>query len=108
MLSYTQLAQIRPASTSAISIYQCNAGEQVQAFVKICNVSTNQALVRVFHDLNGSTYDETTALVWDLAIAPGGLFELDHIFIANASGHLACRTDTANAINATVYGVVKT
>jgi hypothetical protein len=108
MLSYTQLAQIRPASTSAISIYQCNAGEQVQAFVKICNVSSSQISARVFHDLNGSTYDETTALVWDLAIAPGGLLELDHIFINNASGHLACRTDVANAMVATVYGVVKT
>ncbi|MGW8300423.1 MAG: hypothetical protein ACWGNO_00060 [Desulfobacterales bacterium] len=43
-----------------------------------------------------------------MKILPGALLELDHIFINNAAGHIAYRTSVANALTATVYGVVRT
>jgi len=106
-LEYTQLAQHRENSTNPVSLYQCGEGEVVQGFLKLCNVTDDLVSVRVFHDLNGSTYSESTALCWDLGLCPGQLLEIDHIFIDNENGNLAYRTDTANAINATLYGIVK-
>lgn len=107
LLSYTQLAQHRENSTNPVSIYQCNSGETVQGFLKICNLTDDLVTIRVFHDLNGSTYNESTALVWDLILCEGQMFEIDHIFINESSGNLAYRTDTANAVNATLYGIVR-
>lgn len=107
MLTYTQLAQTRLSTTSAVNIYQCGTGEEVQAFIKVSNTGSNPASIRVFHDHNGSTYDESTAIVWDMPIEAGGLLELDHIFINNPSGSIAVRSDTANILTVTLYGVVK-
>lgn len=107
-IDYTQLAQVRAATTANTDLYQSGPAETVQIFIKICNTTSAPALVRVFHDQNGTTYDETTALVWDMKILPGALLELDHIFFNNAAGHIAYRTSVANALTATVYGVVRT
>lgn len=107
MLNYTQLAQSRLPTTSPTSIYQCGVGEQVQLFIKFANLINAPVKIRVFHDHVGSTYDETTAILWDHQIFPGGTYEMDHVFVNNPSGNLAYRTDTANGINATVYGVVR-
>lgn len=107
-LGYTQLAQYRVANTSPLSIYQSGVSETVQVFIKIANVSSGSALVRVFHDINGSTYDQSTAIVYDMKLLPGALLELDHIFTNNPSGNIAYRSSVASALTATVYGVVRT
>lgn len=107
-VDYTQLTQYRVANTSPLSIYQSGPAETVQIFAKFANVSSTPAFLSIFHDQNGSTYDQSTALVYDLKIMPGELFELDHVFVNNASGNLAYRSSVASAITATVYGVVRT
>ena len=107
-IDYTQLAQARENSTSAVSIYQSATGETVQIFIKIANVSSSVASARVFHDQNGTTYDQSTALVYDFKLRPGDILEIDHIFVNNPSGHIAYRSSVANALTATVYGVVRT
>jgi hypothetical protein len=106
-IDYTQLAQARENSTSAVSIYQSNVGETVQVFIKVANVSDASANVSVYHDQNGTTYDQSTALVYNLKLVPGELLEVDHIFVNNPSGHIAYQSSVANALTATVYGVVR-
>lgn len=107
-IDYTQLAQVRASTTANTGLYSSGTGETVQIFIKIANVVTSSALVRVFHDQNGSTYDQSTALVYDLKILPGQVLELNHIFVNNPSGNIAYRSSVANALTATVYGVVRT
>ena len=107
-VDYTQLAQVRASTTSNTLIYQSGPAETVQIFMKFTNVSSGAALVRVFHDQNGTTYDQSTAIVYDLKLHPGELLELDHVFVNNATGSLAYRSSVADAITATVYGVVRT
>ena len=106
-IAYSQLAQARENSTNAVSIYSPGAGETVQAFLKIANNTAAVAAVRVFHDDDGTTYDETTALLWDIDIEPGQFLEIDKVFMNNSAGNLAYRSSVANALTATVYGVVK-
>ena len=107
-LTYAQLAQARENSTNAVSIYSPGAGETVQVLLKIANTSGAAALVRVFHDNDGTTYDERTALVWDFSLDAGLFLPVGGIFMNNAAGNLAYRSSVANALTATVYGIVKT
>jgi hypothetical protein len=106
-LNYSLLAQYRVPNTIPVSIYQSGTGETVQLFIKIANVSSAAATVRIFHSNAGSTYDETTAIAWDVKIQPGDFLEVDHIFVDNPSGNIAYRSSVANALTATVYGVVR-
>jgi hypothetical protein len=106
-LIYSQLGQYRENSTNPVSIYSPDAGQTAQLFLKIANVSGSPALVRLFHDENGTTYDQSTALIYDLKIMPGEILEVDHIFINDSTGNVAYRSSVANALTATVYGVVR-
>ena len=106
-ISYSQVAQARENSTNAVSVYSSGSSETVQIFAKICNTTTSDVALRLFHDNDGTTYDESTALVWDIIIEPGQVFDTDKIFMNNSSGNFAYRSGTANALTITVYGVVK-
>jgi len=106
-ITYSQLAQVRENSINAVSVYSSGSGETVQVFMKIANTTSASRYVRVFHDNDGTTYDETTSLLWDIEIEAGQFYEIDKIFMDNPSGNLAYRSDVANALTATVYGIVK-
>ena len=106
-IEYKQLAQTREAGTSAVSIYSPSSGEEVQIFLKICNNSGSNCEVCVYHDDDGTTYDESTAIVFGMDLEPGQVLEIDKIFMSDSDGNLAYKTETGNALTATVYGVVK-
>lgn len=106
-ISYLQYDQIRENSTSATAIFVLNAAmRQAQLYLKIANVTNQSALVSVYHDNSGSTYDESTAIIWDLKITPGEFLEVDHLFVNNSSGRVAYQSSVANALTATVYAIV--
>ncbi len=105
-----QLNQLRPANTTAASLYSTSVG--VNAVVKsliICNTSGSAAKARVFHDDDGTTYDETTALAWDINVPADTTVSLE-LFIAmeDDDGNLAVRTNAANALTFTAYGSEQT
>ena len=106
-IAYSQLAQVRENSTNAVKIYSPASDETVQVFLKIVNTTTSVVAVRVFHDEDGTTYDEGTSIAWDININPGQILEIDKIFMEAAAGNLAYRSATSNALTATVYGIVK-
>lgn len=104
------LGQARPANTTAVSIYSPTTGvtANIQHIV-ICNTTGTAATFRIFHDDDGTTYDQTTALYYDkningaetLRIYPlGGL----GFCMNNPDGNMAVRTGTNNALTFTVYG----
>lgn len=98
--------QYKSADTNNHSVYSLPLkAKRAQLFIKVANVDTNAAHVRVFHDANGSSYTEATALVWDMKILPGQILEIDHVFMANPSGNIAYRSDTADALTITIYAI---
>lgn len=107
MIEYYQYDQVRENSTNAVAIVAPSASfRQMQVYLKIANVTEDGASVRLFHDNSGSTYDETTAIIWDLEIAPGTMLEVDHIFMRGSSSRLAYRSSVANALTVTIYAIV--
>ena len=100
-----QLGQLRPANTTAASLFSPTSGEVLVKTVTVANVSAASAKFRVFHDDNGTTYDETTALFWDVEVPVGTSAVIEiNVMMDDASGNLGVRTDTASAFNFTVYG----
>ena len=107
ILQYEQRNQVRENSTNFVSIFQSNVNEVVQAFIKICNVSDDDVECDVCHDVDGSTYDQSTALFWNVTIPRGETLEIDHVFVNNSNGNIAYRSAVANALTATVYTIMR-
>jgi len=101
-----QVGQVRPTDANPISIAQANSGEiLIVHAVQICNTGSGVILIRLFHDKDGTTYDETTALVWDERVLPGRDYsKLISWAGKDPSGNFAVRTDTANDATFTYYG----
>ena len=102
--------QFRPSNTTAATLYTATLKSEVTRIL-IANTTGSAATFRLFHDDDGTTMDETTALVWDNSIAAGAYVDLQAyldgagITIA-AGGSLGCRSGTGNALTFSVYAVV--
>ena len=103
-----QLGQLRPADTTAASVFSPVAGQRAEITrIYVCNQTAGALQYRVFHDEDGTTYDETTALYFDISIPANntvGLFNLG-LWMADSSGNLGVRTSAGNGITFTVYGI---
>ena len=101
-----QLAQARENSTNAASVY--SPGASTTAIIKtlnLCNTSGATVTFRVFLDADGTTYDESTAQFWDIAMAADETVQLDVFWAMDtAAGNLAYRSSVSNAITISVYG----
>ena len=102
-----QLGQARENSTNAASIYSPAAS--TTAIIKslvVCNQSGARATFRIFLDDNGSTYDQSTAMFYDIPLPANTTIQIDTYWcMNNQSGNLAYRSSVANAITITVMGV---
>ena len=105
-LQEKQLGQLRPANTTAASLY--SPGASTTAIIKsiiICNQTSSQAAYRIFMDDDGTTYDESTALFYDITIGANSTDQVDTFYAMNdANGNLAVRTDTNSALTFTCFG----
>ena len=104
--TFKQLGQARPADTNAVSIYSPPANNtSIITTINVANTTAIDATYRLFHDSNGTTYDETTALAFDVTVSANTVQVHDYIIGMNdTTGNLAVRTGTANAVTFTVYG----
>lgn len=101
-----QLGQSRPGDTTAVSVY--SPSTQTTTIIKtifVTNTSGAAATCRLFVDDDGTTYNETTAIVWDMNIPADDILSID-TFIAmnNANGNFAVRTSIADALTFTLFG----
>ena len=106
-----QLAQARPANTTAVSAYTPPSAEIVTEIRKIiiCNTTASAATFRLFHDDNGTTYDETTALYFDDSVPANKTVTIQYpvgcgLWMDDDTGNLAVRTGTGSALTFTIYG----
>lgn len=100
------LAQARENSTSAVSLFSPSDGKQYFLNeLKVCNVSGAAVNYRIFLDADGTTYDQTTALYYDIQLQAGQTDEIVlNLPLYSSSGNLAIYNSVANAINFTLHG----
>jgi hypothetical protein len=106
------LSQKMATNTNAFSLVaRPRNSNLLVAFVFVCNTDANAATFNIFHDNNGSTYNNTTALYYNNVInaKTTTLLDFSHCGIAlnkdTAAGNLGAQANTANIINFTVYGM---
>ena len=102
-----QLGQAAPSNTTATSLFSPGSSQEAIIHnVIICNTTAAAAKYRLFVDDNGTTYDATTALVYDETVSAytTEVFEVK-ICMNDGTGNLGVRTDTANALTFTANGV---
>lgn len=103
-----QLAQARPAGTAAVSAWTATVAAPYRiVLVNICNVTTSHVDVSLFHDIDGTTYDESTALLWNYRLAAGEVLSYEsEISDYRAAGNLGVKSSEGDAATFTVYGEV--
>ena len=109
-LQEKQLGQTKPAGTSPVSIYSPGAG--VTAIIRNITVTNLTGLAvefSIYHDDDGTTYDETTALFFTVRVEKNQTVQLTaYVAMNNPAGNLAVQSSTASALNFTVYGAEST
>ena len=105
-MRYTILAQSRPGNTTAVSVYSPPASNNTEIkYIIVCNTSGASQKFRIFLDNDGTTYDETTALFWDVPVPSDATLQIEAGWAMDkAAGNLAVRTDSASAFTFTVFG----
>lgn len=101
-----QLAQAKPTNASATSIYSPADGVSAEIIhIIVANTTTSAVTFRMFHDEDGTTYTQDTALFYDVSIAANHTVQYDvKIYMVDPNGNLAFRTATASALTVTLYG----
>lgn len=101
-----QLGQQRPPTADTpVSIYSPATNIEATGLVlTICNQSAAASTYRIFQDDNGTTYDQTTALYWDVAIAADTTVRVNVGPMNDSSGNLAVSAGDNNALTFTLHG----
>ena|SRR3990167_4320370 len=102
-----ELGQARPGDTNAVSIYSPPANIRTEITkIVIANTTGTAATFRIFIDSNGTTYDQTTAIAYDISLAANDSVETTGSYwMTSSSGNLAVRTGTLSALTFTAYGI---
>ena len=103
------LAQLRPSSTTAQTLYQPAAGEKVRVeSILLTNQSSSGTTYRIYLDADGTTYDATTACgAWDASLPADRALTMDGLeWPLDSSGSLGIKLADANAVTITVFGRV--
>lgn len=107
MMQEKQLGQIRPANTTATSLYSPPASTTtIIKSIVITNTTSSKTEFSLFIDDDGTTYDDDSVLYSTVEILGNSTVQIDTYWpMNNASGNLAVKTETADAINFTAFGV---
>lgn len=103
------LGQSRPANTTAATIYTASVRTEITA-IYVCNTTGTAATYRIFHDDDGTTYDQTTALFYDVSL-PANTTDIISLnakgggLTMSKDGTIGIRTGTNDALTFSVYGI---
>lgn len=104
-----QLAQVRPAGTTAVNGWSPDFFGQYEVNLIHCaNVSGAAINISLFHDIDGTTYDEDTALVWVHEIPAGGVFQLESNLVGYSTAeNFGVQCSVADGVTFTFYGTLR-
>ena len=105
-----QLAQTSPAGTTAVTLYTATIGTEVTR-IQLVNYTGSPVDVEIYHDDDGTTFNNTTII--DKVSAPAN--QTTELLYRNGGqgisvligGSIGAKTATGSAVNITVYGVTQ-
>lgn len=107
----SQLVQSRPSGTTATSVYTASLATEISLIV-VCNTTASNSDFSLYHDDDGSTFDQTSALFYAVPVAGNTTVTISSDSIGAglqvaASGQIAVQTSVANALTFTIYGTTE-
>ena len=105
-LQEKQLGQARENSTNAVSVYSPAASTTaVVKNITITNTTGSAVDASLFVDDDGTTYDESTALLYQKSVPANDYIEYTgFVAMNNENGNIAYQSGTANALTITIFG----
>ena len=111
VVAQKQLAQLRPPNTAAMTIVSKPAKSTILIkSIFIANTTNAVSNISLFLDQNGTTYNQTTALLYNVAVSAYTTVALDYspggipIGADLTAGSLGVQIDVANAITFSIFG----
>lgn len=111
-ITLKQIAQQQLTTTAATSIVSPAANQEVCIkAVRVANTSAGNVTLILYHDNDGTTYDDTTTVL-PLTTIPAKKIYTDGgdmtYFLNDSDGNFAAKAGTASALTITLYGFVRT
>lgn len=108
--SGSQLAQVQ-ATTSETTAYTARLRTEVTRIV-VCNTTGSAATYSIYHDDDGTTYDESTALFYGVSLNANSTDIIDFGgagggVMVKPSGTIGVKSGTGSAITLTFYGITE-
>lgn len=104
MFTEKMLAQARPLDTNAVSIYTPSGNARgISKNFLACNTTETEETFRMFIS-QGTNYDETTAIFYDVVVAPKGTVALSNMVIIDNGANMAVSVSSGDSITFTVFG----
>jgi len=103
-----QLAQTRPADTTAANAFSADSPWHIDLII-VTNTTGTDRTFSLYHDADGSTYDEDSALLFDAPIRANDTAYIEFptgIANVNRLGTLGVKSGAGDALNFTVYGYI--
>lgn len=104
--TYKVLEQKRPpVAHGVIKLYQPAAGTiAVVKSIFICNTEGTNDTFRVYHDIDGTTYSQSSAIFYDEFILKNHTIFKPLNIIMNSSGAMACSSAAGSQLTFTIFG----
>ena len=99
-----ELGQQRPSVTTDVILVRKTRGNLMLKKIFVTNVTSRKVKFRLYHNENGTVFSLDDAIVYDMELNKGQIFEdiLD-IPMNNSSGAFGVRSNTANGINFKIF-----
>ena len=106
-----QLAQLRPSGTTTTTLFSASLRTEVTC-IFIANTTTNTCAMSLYHDDDGSTFDETTALYFSKSVAANDTVKIEANspgsgITVRAGGKIGVKSGVANALTFSLYGITE-
>ena len=103
------LAQSRPSGTSAVTAYtKVTRRLTTITHILICNTTGSAANASVYYDADGTTYDETTAIVFDTPIPANDQMVIEVPWTMDQTGAtVGIKTGTGSALTFSIFGLTR-
>ena len=101
------LAQTQISGTTAVSLYTPPSGKKAVLTQLFIAIYDNDVIISVYHDDDGTTYNDTTALIREVKVEKEkNILSLPLQFIPLANGgNFAVQIDKASDVTFTLYGI---
>lgn len=103
------LSQQRPSGTTAVTAYtKPTKGMVTIVAVAICNTTAGAVNASLYVDIDGTTYDQTTAIAYSMVIPANDTVVIEFpITLDTTNGTVGIQTSSANALTFTIIGKLK-